>query len=212
MNLKMRVKICGITNAQDALMAVDCGADAVGFVFYPESPRSVSSKEVRDIIRQLPPFVMTVGVFANQEQREIQRVVDECSIDLIQLQGDEPPYLCESFGDRVIKAVRIKDHESLARMDSYAVRAFVLDTYCENQLGGTGKSFDWNIAVEAKKYGRIILAGGLTPQNVTRAIEQVKPSGVDVSSGVEKQIGHKDSDKIRRFIEAAKKSFSQVSR
>jgi phosphoribosylanthranilate isomerase len=200
----MRIKICGITNLRDALTAAELGADAVGFVFYSKSPRSVSPEEAKDIIRQIPPFVTTVGVFANQKESEIRQVIDVCGIDMIQLQGDEPPDVCMRLGYRVIKAVRVKDQESLNGMNSYRVRAFVLDAYREDQLGGTGQSFDWELAIQAKKFGQIILAGGLTPENVTQAIHRVNPCGVDVSSGVEHRVGQKDPDKIRRFIENAK--------
>jgi phosphoribosylanthranilate isomerase len=204
---EIRVKICGITNLRDALTAAEMGADAVGFVFYSQSPRSVSPKEVKDIIRQLPPFLTTVGVFANQEENEIRQALDDSGIDIIQLQGDEPPDLCVRLGYRVIKAIRVRDHKSINEMISYRVRAFVLDAYHEDQLGGTGQSFDWSLAVQAKKFGQIILAGGLTPENVVQAIQLVTPCGVDVSSGVEHRVGQKDPDKIKRFIKSAKTAF-----
>ena len=202
----MRVKICGITNVQDALAAADYGADAVGFVLYKSSPRCVDLKTVKNIIAQLPPFVTTVGVFADTDEKEIHSIVEDCGLDVIQLQGDEPAELCRRLGGRVIKAIRIQDKFSLNRMIPYKVRAFVLDTYREGQLGGTGHTFDWNLAVEAKKFGKIILAGGLTPENVGPAIEQVRPYGVDVSSGVEERIGKKDHSKLKRFIETAKQT------
>jgi len=202
----MRVKICGITNVQDALAAADYGADAVGFVLYKSSPRCVDLKTVKNIIAQLPPFVTTVGVFADADEKEIHSIVEDCGLDVIQLQGDEPAELCRRLGGRVIKAIRIQDKFSLNRMIPYKVRAFVLDTYREGQLGGTGHTFDWNLAVEAKKFGKIILAGGLTPENVGPAIEQVRPYGVDVSSGVEERIGKKDHSKLKRFIETAKQT------
>jgi phosphoribosylanthranilate isomerase len=207
----MRVKICGITNLKDALAAAELGADAVGFVFYPESPRCVEPQTVKNIIRQLPPFVTTVGVFANQGEGEIRRTVEECGLEIIQLQGNEPPDLCMRLGYRVIKAIRVRDRASLNRMIPYRVRAFVLDTYREGQLGGTGETFDWNLAVEAKKFGKIILAGGLTPSNVKQAIELVHPSGVDVSSGVEEAVGKKDHQKIKQFIETAQAAFAEYA-
>jgi phosphoribosylanthranilate isomerase len=202
----MRVKICGITNVHDALAAADCGADAVGFVLYPTSPRYIDVKTVKNIIAQLPPFVTTVGVFADTEERQIRSTVEACGLDVIQLQGDEPADLCRRLGGRVIKAIRIRDKFSLNRMIPYKVRAFVLDTYREGQLGGTGETFDWSLAVEAKKFGKIILAGGLTPENIRQAIEQVRPYGVDVSSGVEERLGKKDHLKLKRFIETAKQT------
>jgi phosphoribosylanthranilate isomerase len=202
----MRVKICGITNVHDALAAADYGADAVGFVLYKSSPRCIDLRSVKNIIAQLPPFVTTVGVFADADEKEILSTVEDGGLDVIQLQGDEPADLCRRLGGRVIKAIRIRDKSSLNRMIPYKVRAFVLDTYREGQLGGTGETFDWSLAVEAKKFGKIILAGGLTPENIGRAIEQVRPYGVDVSSGVEERIGKKDHSKLKRFIETAKQT------
>ncbi|HTN42345.1 MAG TPA: phosphoribosylanthranilate isomerase [Nitrospiria bacterium] len=202
----MRVKICGIMNVHDALAAAELGADAVGFVLYRSSPRYTDLKTVKNIIAQLPPFVTTVGVFANAEEREILSTVNECGLDLIQLQGDEPADLCRRLGNRVIKAIRVRDKFSLNRMIPYKVRAFVLDTFRDGQLGGTGEIFDWNLAVDAKKFGKIILAGGLTPENIGAAIEQVRPYGVDVSSGVEERVGKKDITKLKRFIEIAKQT------
>ncbi len=202
----IKVKICGLTNLEDALAAAEAGADAFGFVFYPKSPRCVKSKTVKEIIRQMPPYVTTVGVFANASADEILDVMDECGLDIAQLQGDEPPSVCERLGSKAIKAIRVKDHDSLASMKAYSVRAFVLDAFTPENFGGTGKRFDWDLALEAKQYGRIILAGGLTPENVREAIQKVRPYGVDVSSGVEHQIGKKDPEKVRQFIVKAKVS------
>jgi phosphoribosylanthranilate isomerase len=202
----MRVKICGITNVSDALAAADYGADAVGFVLYKSSPRYIDLTAVKNIISQLPPFVTTVGVFADGTEKEILSTVEECGLDVIQLQGDEPADYCRRLGSRVIKAIRVRDKFSLNRMIPYKVRAFVLDTYRKGELGGTGQTFDWNLAVEAKKFGKIILAGGLTPENVGPAIEQVRPYGVDVSTGVEERLGKKDHSKLKRFIETAKQT------
>lgn len=191
-------------NVTDALAAAEYGADALGFILYRNSPRYIEPGAVKNIIQQLPPFVTTVGVFADEEEKAIRSLVEECGIDVIQLQGNEPPDFCRRLGLRVIKAIRVSDRFSLNRMIPYKVRAFVLDTYREGQLGGTGETFDWNLAVEAKKFGKIILAGGLTPENIGAAIEQVRPYGVDVSSGLEERIGKKDHSKLKRFIEIAK--------
>ena len=199
-----KVKICGLTNLEDAQIAAESGADALGFVLYSKSPRCVKSSAVKEIVRQLPPYVTTVGVFANANADEILDVMDECALDLAQLQGDEPPSVCERLGSKAIKAIRVKDLSSLDAMKAYAVRAFVLDTYTRDNFGGTGKQFDWDLAVEAKQYGRLILAGGLTPENVREAIQKVRPYGVDVSSGVESRIGKKDPQKVRRFTRVAK--------
>src|SRR3972149_6365715 len=200
----IRVKICGITNLEDALAAAKFGADAVGFVLYPNSPRYIKPAQAKLIIDQLPPYVTPVGVFADQPAEEIWRMMEECGFDLVQLQGDESPEFCQRFGSRVVKAIRVKDHGSLKQMAEYSVRAFVLDTYRENQLGGTGERFDWDLAVQARSFGRIVLAGGLTPENVRDAIRKVQPYGVDVSTGVEKYLGKKDHSKIENFIKQAK--------
>ena len=205
----MRIKICGVTNLEDAMVIAESGADAIGFVFYPASPRAIQPKEAREIIRHLPPFITTVGVFADQET-ELEETVDFCGLDLVQLQGNEPPQVCERLGPRAIKAIRVKDQSSLDPMKNYQVRGFVLDTYRKDQLGGTGELFDWRLAIETKKFGRIILAGGLTPENVEEAIRMVKPMGVDVSSGVEEKVGKKSSKKVRQFIQAARSAFHQL--
>jgi phosphoribosylanthranilate isomerase len=156
------------------------------------------------MIAQVPPYVTTVGVFANQSTKEILDIVEECGFDLVQLQGDEPPEFCQRLGSRVIKAIRVKNHDSIKPMASYSVRAFVLDTYREDQFGGTGERFDWTLALQARQFGRVILAGGLTPENVGEAVMKVQPYGVDVSSGVEQQVGKKDHTKIEKFIKQAR--------
>ena len=201
-----KVKICGLMNLEDALVAAEAGADALGFVLYPRSPRCVKPAAVQEIVRQLPPYVTTVGVFANIGAKEMLDMMEGCGLDLAQLQGDEPPSVCKRLGSKAVKAIRVKNRDSLDLMKNYSVRAFVLDTYTEDNFGGTGKRFDWDLAVEAKKYGRIILAGGLNPENVLEAIQKVRPYGVDVSSGVEERIGKKDPEKIRQFIAKAKEA------
>lgn len=201
-----KVKICGLMNLEDALFAAEAGADALGFVLYLRSPRCVKPAAVQEIIRQLPPYVTTVGVFANVGAKEMLDVMENCGLDLAQLQGDEPPSVCNRLGSKAVKAIRVKDRDSLDSMKNYSARAFVLDTYAEENFGGTGKRFDWDLAVEAKQYGRIILAGGLNPANVREAVQKVRPYGVDVSSGVEERIGKKDPEKVRQFIARAKGS------
>ena len=186
------------------MAAAELGADAVGFVLYPNSPRCVKPTLARTMIAQVPPYVTTVGVFANQSTKEILDIVEECGFDLVQLQGDEPPEFCQRLGSRVIKAIRVKNHDSIKPMASYSVRAFVLDTYREDQFGGTGERFDWTLALQARQFGRVILAGGLTPENVGEAVMKVQPYGVDVSSGVEQQVGKKDHTKIEKFIKQAR--------
>lgn len=203
--MQVRVKICGITNLDDALTAVDLGADALGFVFFQDSPRHVSYDDAASIIRKLPPFVTTVGVFVNERPEQIEKIVSLTGIDIIQLHGDEPPSLC-TLSRRIIKAIRVKSLESLDPLIDYQgkVSSFLLDAYTPDVLGGTGRIFNWEIASHAKRFGRIILAGGLTPNNVAEAVRQVIPYGVDVSSGIELRKGKKDHSKMKIFIERAK--------
>jgi phosphoribosylanthranilate isomerase len=203
-----RIKICGLTNLKDAMTAVEAGADALGFVVYRQSARAITPQTVKSIIAKLPPFVTTVGVFANPTDAELREAFDDWGLGVAQLQGDEPPELCDRFPGRVIKAIRVKDRKSIEMMCYYTVRAFVLDTFRLDQLGGTGEAFDWSWAKQAKRFGPVILAGGLTPQNVAKAIRTVRPIGVDVSSGVEKALGKKDPKKVKQFIDEARKAFA----
>ena len=201
---QVKVKVCGMTNLKDALVAVEEGADAVGFIFYKKSPRSVTMKLVREIILELPPFVDTVGVFVDETAEQINKIADNCNLDLIQLHGNESPTFCKRMRRRVIKAFRVKDMQSVKKLSSYQVSGFLLDTFSENLHGGTGKVFDWNLALPAKKFGPVIMAGGLTPNNVRQAIQRVRPYGVDVCSGVESEPGIKDHKKIKAFLKNAK--------
>ena len=200
------VKICGITNVEDALAAVEAGADALGFVFYPPSPRYVEPERVRAIVDRLPPFVTTVGLFVDVSVQTINDIAARCGLDRLQLHGDESPEFCARVERPVIKAFRIKGANSLVRLPDYKVSAYLLDAYVEGALpGGTGASFAWELAAQAKPYGPLILAGGLTPENVETAIRQVCPYGVDVSTGVERAPGLKDHAKVRTFIARAKR-------
>ncbi|HIC05007.1 MAG TPA: phosphoribosylanthranilate isomerase [Nitrospirales bacterium] len=201
----LRVKICGITNVDDALHAVDAGADALGFIFYPESLRCVTPDIVRRIIERLPPFTTPVGVFVNEDRAVIQRVIKECGLSLVQLHGDESPDDCLALGRPVIKAIRLRSRDDIIPMRKYAVSGFVLDACGDGIWGGTGKMIDWELAREATRHAPTMLAGGLTPDNVGRAVAEVRPFGVDVSSGVEISPGKKDFEKVRQFILAARK-------
>ena len=201
---QVKVKICGMTNLKDVKVAVDGGVDAVGFIFYKKSPRSVTMQAVREIVLELPPFVDSVGVFVNETAEQINKIADHCKLDRVQLHGDESPAFCKKIRRRVIKAIRIKDIQSLKKLSDYPVSSFLLDTFSEDQYGGTGKVFDWNLAYPAKKYGPIILAGGLTPINVHQAIQRIQPYGVDVCSGVESQPGIKDHKKMKAFLKNVK--------
>lgn len=202
-----KVKICGITSLDDALMAVDAGADALGFVFFDRSPRCVGPEAAARIIAQIPSLVQVVGLFVNAELDFVNRTADSCGLDIVQLHGDESPAYCRLVRRRVMKAFRVRGMESLAAMADYQVAAYLLDAYSPNSYGGTGERFDWDCAVAAKERGNIVLAGGLNPDNVASAVAKVAPYGVDVSSGVESSPGRKDPEKVRRFIQEAKKPF-----
>lgn len=202
---RTKVKICGTTSLKDALLAIESGADAVGFIFHKESPRNISQKDVKDIVVQLPPFIETVGVFVNETSDKVNRIAEQCRLTAVQLHGDESPAFCRRVKRRVIKAVRVKDAESLKGMSGYDVSGYLLDAFNEESRGGTGMVFDWNLALRAKKQGPVIIAGGLNPFNVYTAIHRVKPYGVDVCSGVEKSPGIKDSEKVDEFIKAVRK-------
>ena len=202
---RVKIKVCGTTNLKDALFAVDSGADAIGFIFYKKSPRCILQKDAKDIVAKLPPFVETVGVFVNETSDRVNRIAEQCKLTAIQLHGDESSAFCRRIKRRVIKAFRVKDTNSFKGMADYDVSGFLLDSYNDESKGGTGKTFDWNLALSAKKQGPIILAGGLNPYNVYTAIHRVKPYGVDVCSGVEKSPGIKDSIKIDEFIKSVRK-------
>ena len=258
--MNVRVKICGITNLEDALAAVDAGADALGFIFYESSPRKVSTEAAGNIIRELPPFVAKVGVFVNASEEMVRRAVGECGLDTLQFHGDESPEFCGRFSAveiengtasltpalpvprlrrsprrggtdagalavstpampaprtwtplKIYKAFRIQNLESLEALPAYKTDAWLLDSFVAGKPGGTGAKFNWDLAVEAKKIGRpIILAGGMTPENVAQAVRKVQPFAVDVSSGVESLPGKKDHTKVRRFIAAAKAASEKV--
>ncbi|WKZ23492.1 MAG: phosphoribosylanthranilate isomerase [Candidatus Brocadiaceae baterium WH-1] len=200
----MRVKICGITNSEDARNAVELSADALGFVF-AKSPRRITKEQVRDIVKWLPPFITPVGVFVDEQVNTLKEICEFCNIHTVQLHGNEPPsYLKELNGFIIIKAFRIKDEDDLKPMAVYKSHAFLLDSYVKGAMGGTGVSFNWDIAKQARKYGTIILSGGLTPENVKEAIHRAKPYAIDVSSGVESSPGRKDRALIKRFIKNAK--------
>ncbi|MBI4744556.1 MAG: phosphoribosylanthranilate isomerase [Actinobacteria bacterium] len=196
----VRIKICGITNIEDAILAVDLGADALGFVF-AESPRKIDLEAAKIIISMIPPFVSRVGVFVNEEEEKVKEIARECKLDVLQFHGDESPSYCNKFTEqKVIKAFRMKDLSDLDGFAFYSTSAFLLDAFSEDLYGGTGKTFNWEIALQAKKYGRIILSGGLNPENIKKAVTLVEPYAVDASSGLEKEPGKKDSEKMKAFF------------
>ena len=205
--METKVKICGVTNVADALAAAEAGADMIGLNFYGQSPRHLTLAQAVEIARALPPFVMRVGVFVNPEEALVTRAIGECNLSLLQFHGDETSGFCTQFSLMSMKAIRVRDAESLNQLAHYQTDAFLLDAHSKSGLGGTGEKFNWDLAVEAKKFNKpIFLAGGLTPENVAEAVRQVRPFAVDVSSGVESALGKKDHAKVKAFIEAAKKA------
>ncbi len=204
----MKVKICGITNQEDARVAVEAGADALGFVLYKKSPRYIEPDAMKGIIATLPPFVVPVGVFVNEEVSIVRRIMDDCGLGLAQLHGEESVQYCEKLDRPILKGIRLHQGTSplqLAELKGRGqVRGFLVDAFSEKGYGGTGEQADWALAAKVAKSFKILLAGGLTPQNVQEAISQVSPYGVDVSSGVEARPGIKDPNKVQTFIQAAR--------
>ena len=203
--MAVRVKICGITRLQDLHAACAAGADALGFVFYEKSPRHVSLEAAADLVRALPPFVQSVGLFVNAEPAFIERVLQAVPLDLLQFHGDETPVDCVRFGRPFIKAVRVNRDTDLLKCaaDFDAARGLLLDAYVPGVPGGTGESFDWKLIPENLPKP-VVLSGGLTPANVAVAVRQVRPWAVDVSSGVEAAKGIKDPHHVAQFIAKAK--------
>ena len=199
-----KVKICGITNLDDALAAIEFGADALGFVFAP-SPRQVTNSEVREITDELPPFVCKVGVFVNSELDQVRETMSFCNLDLAQLHGNEDPDYCAALFPRAIKVFTASSLPSDQELHLYRVAAFMLDKDKRDTTHNPDMRRLWQLALEIRRHGPVILAGGLTPESVSQAIETAHPYAVDVSSGVEASPGKKDHDKVRAFITAAKK-------
>lgn len=201
----VRSKICGITRVEDALAAVEAGADAIGLVFYAKSPRAVTVQQARSIINALPPFVTTVGLFVDASRCELGEMLDAVPLDLLQFHGDESPESCEGYHRPYIKALRVKPGDDIAAQVALYKNAsgVLLDTYVPGIPGGTGEAFDWSLVPEGLSKP-IILAGGLTAENVAQAIARVRPYAVDVSGGVEAAKGIKDAQKIRAFMQAVR--------
>jgi phosphoribosylanthranilate isomerase len=203
--MRLRIKICGITNSADAETAVEAGVDALGFMFFKESARFITIEKAKSIIRQIPPFISKVGVFVNASRDEVLKTVEETGIDTLQFHGDEAPEACRGFGMKTIKAFRVTGKDMLQIMPRFDVDAWLLDSFVTGARGGTGKTFDWDLAVHANSLGTpVILAGGLTPDNVARAVAHVEPFAVDVCSGVEASKGKKDPKLIASFIQRAR--------
>ncbi len=206
-SMRTRVKICGITRPEDAMAAVRAGADAIGLVFYPPSPRAVTASRAAQIIRELPPFVTTVGLFVNATAEAVAEVLENVPLDLLQFHGDETAAACEGHGRPYIKALRMRPEVDLPALDRQyrSAAGLLLDSYQPGKPGGTGAPFDWGRIPEPMR-ARIILAGGLTPDNVAAAIERIGPYAVDVSGGVEQEKGIKDEEKIRAFMRGVERA------
>jgi len=195
-----RIKICGITNKEDALKAAHLGVDALGFVF-AHSPRRVIPGMVQEIAQLLPPFISRVGVFVNEDKEKVKKIANSCHLTTLQFHGEESPSYCLGFREKIVKAFSIRDASVLEKIPEYKVDAYLLDSYSPSRYGGTGKTFDWDIARKIKEFGvPIILSGGLDPDNVKEAIKRVRPYAVDVSSGIEARERKKDPEKLKSFV------------
>jgi phosphoribosylanthranilate isomerase len=200
------IKICGITNLEDASFAVECGADALGFNFYPKSPRYGAPESVKEIIAKIPDGITRVGVFVNHDALEVKKIVEYCGLDIVQLHGDESPEYCRQFPPSLlIKAFSPRGEGDLRTLSSYPVRAILVDAYDPVRYGGTGKRSDWRLAVKVKETHPLIIAGGLNADNIREVIEIVSPHAVDINSGAESSPGRKDPEKVRKIIEIVRR-------
>jgi phosphoribosylanthranilate isomerase len=203
----VKVKICGITDIDDAYSAAELGVDALGFIFYPKSQRYVTPAKVKEIIRKLPHEIVRVGVFVNHEIEEVKEIARFCGLHLIQLHGDESPEYCAQFPmSSLIKAVSCQTEEEIRELRNYPVSAILVDARDAGQYGGTGKISDWRLAVKVKEIHPLILAGGLNRENIREAIERVRPQAVDINSGVEISPGRKDPNKIREIMKIVRET------
>jgi phosphoribosylanthranilate isomerase len=202
----VKIKICGITSIEDAARAAEAGADALGFMFYARTPRCLSIDRAAAIHRALSAPVARVGVFVDPEESFVREAIAACGLDILQFHGEESPEFCRRFAPHPVwKAFRMAGSASLRALPAYDTAAWLLDAYVPGQPGGSGTQFNWELAVQARQLGRpIVLAGGLAPENVRQAIQQVRPWGVDVSSGVESAPGRKDPARLRAFIDAVR--------
>lgn len=205
--MSVKVKICGLTSVEDALWAAQAGADALGLIFHEPSPRFVGLEAAAGIARTIPPHIVKVGVFVDAPEETVLRAIAACDLNLLQFHGHESPEYCLQFGLMSMKAFRIRDEASLQDLSKYPTDAWLLDSYVADKPGGTGEKFNWDLARQAQALGRpVFLAGGLTAENVAEAVRLVRPYAVDVSSGVELSPGKKDPEKVRAFIQSAKKA------
>ncbi len=211
--MRVRVKFCGITSVEDRDSAIVAGADAIGIVFFKDSPRFVTLEKAERIVKDIPPFISAVGVFVNEDLGFIEECVERCNLNAVQVHGDEDVKYCLKFkslnlnGVKLIKGIRVKDRESLAVIENCPADAIILDAYKKEVYGGTGEIFDRSLAVSEKEYGRnIIISGGLNPNNIYKIIKEIKPYGVDASSGIESSPGNKNAELMERFIEEVRQA------
>lgn len=209
---RTRVKICGITRIDDALTAAENGADAIGLVFYPPSPRAVDIDTAADIVDALPPFVTAVGLFVNADVDAVDQVLERVPLGLLQFHGDESPADCDGFGRPWIKAIRMRPDVDLHRSDADFAHAaaLLLDAYTPDRYGGTGERFEWNRIPDDLRH-RVVLAGGLAADNVAQAVNQVQPYAVDVSGGVEAAKGIKDPARVAAFLQAVRQADRRIN-
>ena len=202
-----QIKICGITNEEDALYSAECGAAALGFIFYPPSPRYIKPEDARKIVSVLPDELVKVGVFVNEKVAEIKRVMEYCGLDMIQLHGDESPEFCREFpASQIIKAVEFKNDDDLNRTLNYDVAALLVDSRYAGLYGGTGKKANWDLACRIKNKKPLILSGGLNEGNIAEALQTVAPAALDINSGVESEPGKKDHAKLARIFDIIRSS------
>ncbi len=215
MNIRTRIKVCGMTKMKEAEGAVNAGVDALGFIFAESSPRYVNPEKVKEIVKKLPPFVDAVGVFVDEEAEVVNEIVQYCGLTVAQLHGSESPTYCDEIACRVVKAFRIKPGLAFSEKEPYydpyygVVNGFLLDTYHEKMAGGTGETFGWKLLETMRPPGPLILAGGLNPDNVGQAILETTPFAVDVNSGVEFEPGRKDVEQIVKLVGEVKKADRQ---
>lgn len=207
MNTRVRIKICGVTRPDDAGYAADLGVDAIGLVFYQPSPRAVSIEKAREILAELPALVTVVGLFVDANQEEVRQVLDSVPLDLLQFHGDETESYCTAFSRPYMKVLKVKPELDIAEQIAIysSASAILLDAWHKELAGGTGEQFDWSLVPKVNTSARLVLAGGLSPENVVEAVTRVWPYAVDVSSGVESEPGIKSPVKMKRFVEQVKK-------
>ncbi len=203
-----KIKICGITNKVDAINAANLGVDMLGFVFYRKSKRYIDPMTAEDIVNELPPGILKTGVFVDEDSEKVLEIAQDASLDILQFHGDETPDYCRKFkeGFKVVKAFRLKDKNDLKIINDYDVDFYLLDTYKRDSIGGTGETFDWKVLKDFEILKPFILSGGLTPANVAKAIRELAPYGVDVSTGVEASPGKKDLNLMKKFVENVRKA------